>query len=195
MSVRRSSSTSKRHGIFCTLREQIFLAILVSLLLSSPIRAATPSGKDAQQLAREVIQNEVQAEANNHALWCYRETKKSVGKEMLYEYCETREGTLHRLLAINGHPLPPQQRQKEDARLQKLVRSPGATREEQRKQSADAEQERKFLRLFPDVFLFQEEERHGELVKLRFTPNPHYQPSANMPRVLHSLEGTMVADV
>jgi hypothetical protein len=171
------------------------LAATSILLFTIQMRAAGPQSTDAQQLAREVIQNEVQAEANNHNLWNYRMLTRSNGKELLFECRDTKDGTIQRLVAVNGHPLNPRERQVEDSRIQKLIRSQEALREAQKKENADAQQEGNFLKLFPEVFLYQEEDRHDDLTKLRFISNPRYHPGGNMARVLHSLQGTMVVDV
>jgi hypothetical protein len=111
------------------------------------------------------------------------------------EYCQTKYGTIHRLLAVNGQPLSLSRRQTEAKRIQMLIQSPDAMRAAERKQSADAREETRFLKLLPDAFRYQEEGQEGDLLKLRFTPNPNFRPSGNEDRVLHCLEGTMVVDL
>ena len=173
--------------------------ILLALLLSGPEQfgAAANNSTDSNQLVREVIQNEIRSqvhETNDNNLWSYRKLTKREGKSQLLEYCQTKYGTIHRLLAVNGQPLSPSQHQAEAKRVQMLIRSPDALRAARRKESADAQEERRFLGLFPDAFRYQEEGKQGALLKLRFTPNPNFRPSGNEERVLHSLEGTMVVD-
>jgi hypothetical protein len=171
--------------------------LLLASLLANPqqTRAAVMNATDANPLVRDVIQNEIQAETNDNDLWSYRELTKRKGKELLLEYCQTKYGTIHRLLAVNGHPLSPRQRQAEDQRIQKLIRSPNELRAAQNKESADAREERKFLKLFPAAFRYQEEQAQGDRITFRFTPNPSFHPSGNEQRVLHALTGTMVVDV
>jgi hypothetical protein len=159
------------------------------------IGTAANNGTDPNQLVGEVIQNEIRAQANSNNLWSYRELTKRKGKELLLEYCQTKYGTLHRLLAVNGLPLNPSQRQAEDKRIQKLVGSRDAMRAAQKKETADAREERKMLSLFPDAFRYEQEQQQGDLLNLRFTPNSNFHPSGNEARVLHSLQGTMVVDV
>lgn len=157
-----------------------------------------PAGQrnaDPDQLVREVMQNEIQAENSEHDLWSYRELTRRKGKELLFEYCETKHGTIHRLLAVNGHPLGKSQRQAEDQRIQKLIRSPGALQEAQKKQNSDDQEEEKFLKLIPDAFRFQVQSRDGDLVTLRFRPNPGFHPSGLEARALGALEGTLVLNV
>lgn len=173
------------------------LALLLPFTIAIPLRTgkAVTTTADADQLVREVISNETQSQVNDHNLWSYRELTKRKGEEVLIEYYQTKNGTIHRLLAEDGHPLNPEQRRAEDQRIERLIRSPSALQAAQRKEGADAEEERKFLRLFPEAFGYQEENLQGDLMTLRFTPNPHFHPSGNEQRVLHSLAGTMVVNV
>ena len=171
------------------------LLFLVSLVVPSVVGPVTPAVQgDAQRLAREVIQNEVRAEVKNDSLWDYRELKKKDGKELLLEYRETKGGTIHRLLAIDGRPLNSGQRRAEDLRIQKLIRSPEEVRAAQRIEDADATRGRRLFKLFPDVFIFREVSREGNLITMEFRPNPKFHPSGNMGHVLHCLQGTMVVD-
>jgi hypothetical protein len=153
------------------------------------------SSTDADRQVREVFQNEIQGEADSSNLWAYRELTKRKGKELLFEYCQTRYGTIDRLLAVNGAPLDPSERQAETKRIQKLIASPGALRAAQKKEESDDEQLRKFLKLFPDAFRYHETQQQGDQITLRFEPNPDFSAPGFEARVLHSLQGTIVVDV
>ena len=170
----------------------LFLVSLVVFSVAGPVTPAVQS--DAQRLACEVIQNEVRAEVKNHSLWGYRELKKKDGNELLLEYCETKNGTIYRLLAIDGRPLNSRQQRAEDLRIQKLIRSPGAVRAAQKKEDADATQERRLFKLFPDVFIFHEVSRESNFITMEFSPNPKFHPSGSLGHVLQCLQGTMVVD-
>ena len=153
---------------------------------------------DAKQLVREVMNNELKAqaeEAGDDHLWSYRELTRQKGKNLLFDYCETKYGTIHRLLAVNGHPLSQAQSRAEDKRIQQVIKSPASIREASKKERSDAEQERKFLTMFADAFRFQEEGRQGDIVRIRFTPDPDFHPSGIEQRVLHVLSGTIAVDV
>ena len=144
---------------------------------------------------REVIQNEIRSQTNDTNLWSYRELTKTKGRGVLLEYCQTKHGTIHRLLAVNGHALNSKQRQAEDKRIAKVVRSPNLLRAAEKKERADALEERKFLKVFPDAFRYQVEGRQGDQVTLRFRPAPGFSPSGMEERALRALEGTMIVDV
>ncbi len=187
-----SAFTVRRNTAVVSTSALLLAVLLANLRLT---RAALLNGRDADQLVREVIQNEIQAEIDSRNLWSYRELTRHQGKELLLEYCQTEGGTIHRRLAVDGQPLSARQQQAEDQRIQELIRSPHSLRASRKKESSDAREERKFLKLFPDAFLYQEEGRQGELMKLRFTPDPNFHPSGNEQHVLHALTGTMVVDV
>jgi hypothetical protein len=165
--------------------------------MASAVRAPIPpeSSTDLDHLVREVMQNEIQSQLNETNLWSYRELTRRKGKELLFEYCETKHGTIHRLLAVNGHPLDKSQRQAEDQRIQKLIRSPSALQEARKKQNSDDQEEERFLKLIPDAFRFQVQSREGDLVTLRFRPNPGFRPSGLEAHALGALEGTLVLNV
>jgi len=176
------------------LTSALFLAVLVMNPARNSGWTANPE-TDANQLVREVIHHEIQAELNETNLWSYRELTERHGQEVLLEYCQTKYGTIDRLLAVNGRPLDSIQRQAEDKRIQELIKSPNAVQASQTKQAADAREERKFLTLLPDAFNYQDEGEQGDLVKLKFTPNPTFHPSGSEAKVLYHLEGTMVLNI
>src|SRR6202140_1130562 len=53
-------------------------------------RAPIPHGPDANGLAREVMDNEVQAQIHDQSLWSYRELREKNGKKELFEVCQTK---------------------------------------------------------------------------------------------------------
>lgn len=182
-----------RHLPLATL---LVLLALTSAAIPSTASGPLPAGNtDVDQLVLEVMQNEIQSQLQETNLWSYRELTKNGGREVLLEYCQTKYGTIHRLLAVNGRPLGSKQRQAESKRIARVVRSPELVRSAEKKQSADAQEERKFLKLFPHAFRYQVESQRGDRMTLRFKPDPDFSPSGNEERALHGLEGTMVVDV
>lgn len=149
---------------------------------------------DANTLAREVMQNEVQAEIKDESLWCYRQQKEEQGKNKLFAVCETKDIEIDRLLKVDGQELTPKQRQAEDQRIQELLSDPSQMRQQQKKGQDDAKQERDVLRMFPEAFRFQYDGREGNLVKLKFTPNPDFHGSGRAAQVFRHLEGSMLVD-
>jgi hypothetical protein len=146
-------------------------------------------------LVRDVVSNEIEAQLRDDSQWCYREQRQEEGKpDKTLEACQTKEGDLERLLAVNGRELDSAQRQAEDERIQKLISHPEQLRAKQRKEREDGEQARSLLRIFPEAFYFQCERESGSLVTLRFRPNPAFRPSTRASLVFHHMEGTLTVD-
>jgi hypothetical protein len=146
-------------------------------------------------LVRGVVYNEIEAQLRDDSLWCYREQQQEDSKpDKTLEACQTKDGDLERLLAVNGRELDSAQRQAEDERIQKLISHPEQLKAKQRKEREDGEQARSLLRIFPEAFSFQCERESGSLVTLRFRPNPGFRPTTRASLVFHHMEGTLVLD-
>jgi hypothetical protein len=84
-------------------------------------------GMSANELARRVVTNELKFQNEDHAQWAYRQEKAESGKKQVSRIIETKDGDLSRLLSINDQPLAAEQLQKENQRVQELVRNPSRT--------------------------------------------------------------------
>ncbi len=155
---------------------------------------------NANQLARTVIDNEIIQQDRDHALWSYRLTVRQDGALRTYMACQTRDGEVRRLVAINGTPLSAARQSAEDKRVESLARHPDRIRESHRKEQEDAAKTHKLMKTLPDAFLFSYEEPQpsptdaSPLVRLRFRPNPKFHPSGEAETVFHHMEGEMTVD-
>jgi hypothetical protein len=156
--------------------------------------SGTGSQIDAQALARDIFQNEIEAQLHDQSLWCYREAKDVGGKNRVSEVCQSKDGEIERLLAVNGRELGPEQLRAEDQRIQKLLKNPKQLKREQKKQQQDAQQARHLLKVFAEAFRFQYEGTEGNLVKLSFAPNPSFHARGHPERVFHHMEGSLIVD-
>jgi len=180
---------------------RLFFCLGVAALFACPCLSlsAQSSGSDSRSntqnpdaLVREVIRNEIQAQLNDKSLWCYREEQQEDSKpSKTLEICQTRDGDLERVVAVNGRQLDAGQMQAEDQRIQTLIAHPEQLRAKQKKAREDAEQERNMLRIFPEAFRFQCESETGNLITLRFMPNPGFRPNTRASLVFHHMEGTL----
>src|SRR5262249_12895867 len=100
-------------------------------------------------------------------------------------------GSLYKLIAVNGNSLSPQQQYQETERILKLAHDPDQRHKLEQTRKKDEEQCQGFLRMIPDAFTFDYEGRFGDLIKVKFAPNPKFQPPSREGRVLHELEGEM----
>jgi hypothetical protein len=153
-----------------------------------------PNQTSANELARYVIRNEAELGSRDQSLWTYRQLQEKDGIKKSFQVYETKDGEIDRLMAVDGQPLPPEQRATEDRRIAKLTADPSAMREEMRKQRHDAEQAAILMNILPDAFLFRYAGTQGDLVKLAFTPNPNFHPSGHPAQVFHDMAGRMLVD-
>ena len=148
----------------------------------------------ANELARKVVANELKFQNEDHSHWMYRLEKEESGKKQVLEILETNNGSLSRLLSIDGHPLSVKQEQKENQRMQRLVSHPDEQRKLQQESATRAAQGARLFNILADVFLFGYAGRAGDLVTLTFRPNPAFQPPSIEARVLHGMQGEMTVD-
>ena len=185
------------------LRPRRLLSVIAALISSMVILLAPHAHADdpkiktpteASQLASEVVRNELAAQEQDKSLWKYREVHQQDGKAELREIVETRDGEVHRVLAINGKPLSEKERQNEERRIQKLLSNPNEFREKQRNLAHDADQERNLLKMLPQAFLYTSDGIRDGLVKLKFRPNPQFHATSHESEVFHHMEGELWVD-
>ena len=108
------------------------------------------------------------------------------------------------IVAYNGKPLTPGQRRNEQARLDRFISNPEELRKKHAQEHEDAERTMRIVRALPDAFLY---EYAGEdvgspgigrvgtaLVKLKFRPNPRYEPPSRIEEVLRGMQGYLLVD-
>jgi hypothetical protein len=159
--------------------------------------AASPATKPANLTAqvRDILQNELRAQADDHSLWCYRKLTDKDGKQQLFAACQTKTLEIDRLMAVNGKPLTEQQWTEENQRIERLLNNRSQLKKEKQQRREDGEQATRMLRMVPDAFLFQQESSEGNRITLHFTPNPAFRPSGSSEMVFHHMEGTLTLDV
>ena len=168
------------------------LALAAGLVFASLSSAQTSDGRPpANEFVRQIIDNELQAEKNDHSHWILRlETRKS-GKTEVREVVETKDGDLDWLISVNGKPLPDDQRRERERGLQRLISNPADLKKSQREQDEDQARSQRLLKLLPDALVFEYGEQRGDLVELKFKPNPHFGPPSHEAAVVHTMEGVL----
>jgi hypothetical protein len=173
----------------------------VFLLLASLASAGQLTVPPAE-LVRQTVQNET-AVANNsphHMFVSTRQTHGSVTKL----YCETRDAMAGMAIAYDNQPLTAQQRAAEDSRLDDLINNPSELAKKRQREKEDAERTTRIVRAMPDAFLYEydgsEPGKPGlgkggdDLVRLKFRPNPKYEPPSHVEQVLQGMQGFLLID-
>jgi len=181
------------------------IIVFVSAFLVVSAATAIPSSqisarvKLAQQNPRQFVQDavksEVQAEQDDTTHWRFRKLVVEHGVSKTWDVIETKNGEVQRLLAINGQPLNAQQQQAEQARMQRFLASAAQRAKRRKASSADYSREQRLMRMLPDALLYTYAGVDGDLVTLRFRPNPKFQAASHEAQVFHHMVGKLVINV
>ena len=147
----------------------------------------------AAALVHEVVANEL-ADRVQRRKWMYMIEKREGPHTLTEEQVDTQEGPVYRLLAIDGTPLGPDQRQQETARMDRLLHDPSQQSKVKQAHEEDEQKLEKLMALMPNAFLYDYDGVEGSLVRLKFRPNPDYSPATYEERIAHSLGGTILID-
>ncbi len=169
------------------------LAAATLLLSFLPLAAQAPAPPEpAQALVAEAVANALN-DADTKVPYLYRLDRKQPERSEARDIVSTRDGLVARAVLINGRPLTPQQRALDDQRLDKLLADPKEQRKRRQQQEKEAQRVRSMIRALPDAFLYEpdgiEPGPNGALVRLKFRPNPHFEPPTRETLVFKGMEG------
>lgn len=173
---------------FRTLQGLVWL--LSSLGCVGTARAAQPPGP--VEAVREAVAAELQANQTDKSNWMYRESDATDDKHGVYTTIETPQGSLRRLIEMNGHPLSPQAAATETQRIQHYVGDSAAQAHARRAAAHDDAQATEMLKMLPDAFIWTRAGQDAEGVTLHFRPNPNFDPPDMQSRVMGIMEGEMI---
>jgi hypothetical protein len=169
----------------------IFLPVL--LLSSHPSRLlAQGSQPEALQALRAAVRAEMDANQSDKTIWTYRDHDKTPEADGTYLTIETRQGTLRRLIALNGQPLSPAAASAETQRIDSYVHDPSAQAKARKNSAHDGAQATELLNMLPDAFLWSTVSETPELITLSFRPNPSFSPPDMQSRVMGAMTGELI---
>lgn len=189
----RGSRTSSNARRAITLLSPVLLTFLVGV--SAAQTAANQNPINAAELVRRVIANELKAEQQDHSHWSLRlATQKQNGQSEVDEVVETSDGDLKLPILMNGRELTPEQKKKADQRIEHLIRDSSELQKQRAQEDEDTSRSQQLLKMLPDAFDFSYGQRRGELVELKFSPNPEFRPSTHEAEVFHAMKGSLWLD-
>jgi hypothetical protein len=198
------NSTSRHSNSLSSIAHSIAWLLLLTAASFAGQPATVSSYRDPAELVRRAVQNEIKASNDDAAHFLFRGTKTTSQGSTTRLYVETKEATAGLVIAYNGKPLTPEQRNAEEARVDRFIRNPEELRKKRDQERASADRSMRIMRAMPDAFLFEYagEEPGSEgigrpgapLVKLKFQPNPRYQPPSRVEEVLTAMQGYVLVD-
>lgn len=164
-------------------------AVLVglALMLEPALPAQSHPQQSPNELMRQVVNHELEANDADKTHWLY--ISRDGVKHQTSVEIETPEGTLHRLIAIDGKPLNQKQQQAEDARINKLLANPEELQKLRQNEKNDNKQTEQLFKMLPDAWDYRIASRSGDTMWLDFTPNPQFNPPDYQSRALHAMNG------
>jgi hypothetical protein len=183
---------------FIFLRRAAILLLFASLSMVSNGQTTTdtlpPLPKDANQLVRDAIKHQIEADAADHTHWRYHIHREDEKGSQDRDVIDTKEGQIARTLLINGQPLTAEQRSADELRMKKLVDDPSERAKRDKRAKDDEEKVAQMFKAIPDAFIFKYEGAENGQIRLSFFPNPHYSAPTRELQVFRSMSGKMWID-
>jgi hypothetical protein len=155
-------------------------------------------------LVRETVAHEVAAANDTSIKHMFRSRRKTTRGSQTRIYVETNDSMAGMLIAINDQPLNAQQQQAELGHLDWLKDNPDQLRKKRAREKEDADRTMRIVRALPDAFRYEYAGTEtGEaglgkvgdpLTRLKFTPNPNYNPPSHVEQVLEGMQGYLLID-
>ncbi|HXE90639.1 MAG TPA: hypothetical protein VNK82_06710 [Terriglobales bacterium] len=151
-----------------------------------------------QELVRKAVDNTLK-DGDRDAPYIYRLRRERPGvNSETRDIVMTRDGLVARLVAFNDRPLTDEQRARDDARISRLLSDPREQARRRRQQEEERARVRRMLSALPEAFLYepdgQEQGPSGTLIRLKFRPNPEFDPPTRETIAFKGAEGTILID-
>jgi hypothetical protein len=187
----------------------VSLGVLLAVMGATSLDAGAPSSSPLDstspiELVRTAVANEVAAANDTSTKHMFRSRKQTPQGSQTRLYVETREAIAGMTIAYNDQPLTPEQMQGDDRRLAGLVGNPEQLSHKHSQEQENADRTLRIVKALPDAFLYDyDSEENGttglgedgaRLVRLKFRPNPAYEPPSRVEQVLAGMQGIVLID-
>jgi hypothetical protein len=181
---------------------RILLAVF-AITVGTTGATQTPVELQPNELVRRTVASEMKS-TDQTAKYMFRERKETPEGSQTKLFVQTRDAMVGMLVAYNDHPLNQEQRRGEYGRIQHIIDNPSELEHKRAKEKEDAERVKSILKALPDAFLYEydgtEPGKPGigkpgdEMVRLKFRPNPKYEPPTRVEQVLTGMSGVVLID-
>jgi hypothetical protein len=179
--------------------------LLVALALSLETLGAAdgPPTVTPSELVRRAVQNEIKNNNQGPKYMC-RQRKETLTGSQIKLMVETRDAMVGMVVANNDQPLNQEQRRAEYGRIERFLQQPSELEKKRAQEKENADRVNAILKALPDAFVYEydgtEPGRPGvgrpgeQLVRLKFRPNPRYDPPTHVEQVLVGMQGVVLVD-
>ncbi len=169
------------------------LAATIALASALPLAGQSPPPAEAAQAVVKQAVDHALADSAHRIPYVYRLDRKLPDRSEARVIVFTRDGLVARAVSVDGKPLTPEQRALDDQRLAKLLADPKEQQKRRAQQEKDAQRVSGMIRALPGAFLYEhdgtESSSDGALLRLKFRPNPDFDPPSRETLVFKGMEG------
>jgi hypothetical protein len=166
--------------------------LLSVLLASTSLAQKQPRPASAEDLA--LIER-----ASDHELQALQTPKPYRYQEQLdwnwgsetRSVIETADGRADRIVLFNGEPLEPDQQEKQQHRLEKLLSDRDAVKNELKDQKNETQRRIRIVKAFPKAFFFDFAGAEKGLLRFDFRPDPEFSPKDRETQMYRGMEGSV----
>ena len=180
----------------------ILLAALA--LAAGPFSPAQgPPAIKPRELVRRAVANEIKND-NQSTKYMFQQRKVTPSGSQTRLMVQTRDAMVGMVVANNDQPLNQEQRRAEYGRIERFLSRPDELERKHKLELESAERVNRILRAMPDAFLYEydgsESGRPGvgkpgdRLLRLKFRPDPRYDPPTRVEQVLVGMQGVVLID-
>ena len=168
------------------------VALACALFACSAAAESAKGTASADQLAliARATQRELR-ELENPTLYQYQERLEWTWGAETRSVIETPEGRADRIVLFRDEPLTPEQQEKQEHRLQKLLSDRDARKNELQDQKSETQHRIRMVQAFPTAFFFDFIGREKGLLHFEFYPNPDFSPKDRETQMYRGMEGTL----
>ncbi|HEY3704418.1 MAG TPA: hypothetical protein VGL22_05105 [Terracidiphilus sp.] len=159
--------------------------------LSAANAQAQNHPQDARAFVEKAVQNELAKDQIDHTRWLYYEDDRKPENPVKQWVADTSNGSLKRILQIDGHPLS--QSEQLD-RINRFLGDTSAQAKARKSSVHDDQQATEMLQMLPKAFIWTKKGEDGDSTLLHFTPDPNFDPPDLEARVFAAMEGDMAVD-
>ena len=151
--------------------------------------------QQARELVRKIVANELKQEQLDRSHYMFKLQKVNPKGSKLQEIIETDQGNVARTLLVNGQKPDASLQATEQQKTQRLLTDADEQRKRLKQEKDDTVRAQIMIRALPNAFFYQEIAREGDIVKLRFRPDPNYQPASREESVYTGMAGELWLNV
>jgi len=153
------------------------------------------SQPDIHKLIRNLAWNELQAAEHPAHYYRYINREASPGEARTTEQIQTSQGVAELLLAVNGKPPTPEQRQANNNLLARLTTDARFRQSRLKDQQQDTARRDSIIKNLPEAFIYTFLGKSSDgLIHLKFRPDPKFNPSSRQALILEGMEGELWVD-